>query len=672
MYKAALVVLTIGGVSAWGQAQGDRASAYYHYTLAHMYAELAGASGRSEYINKAIENYKEAIKADPNTPMLSEELSELYIGSGRLREAQNDAEEALRQNPNDVNAHRMLARIFTRQIGDSQQNRIDESMLKKSIEQYQKITELDPKDTDSWLMLGRLQKVAQNSVDAEKAYQKVLDIEPDNEDALTGLAMVYADLGQNEQAALILKKLSDKNPSAKSLRALASAYEQMREFPMAAETLKRALELNPPDAADVKRELAQNQMFAAKYREALKTYQEIVEEEPSDAQSYLRISQIYIQLKDFAKAREASEKARSIEPTNIDVRYNEVSILEAEGKMPQAIQLLKDILASTAKRSYNQGDKLVRTQLLEHLANMYRTTDQVDLAVEALRQIAEVDTDLAPRLAGEIISTYELGKDYAKAEQEAETAIKKWPSDRAVRVAHASLLADMGKVDPAAAELKKLLGGKEDRDTYRSLSLVYDKGKRYDEEAKAIDAVEKLSETKEEKEDVWFLRGAMFEKMKKNEAAEAEFKKILEVNPDSAATLNYLGYMLADRNVRLQEALQMITKALDKDPDNAAYLDSLGWVYFRLGRLNEAEENLRRAIERGPRDATVHDHLGDVLLKESKVKEAIVQWQASLKEWEASSPSDLDTAEVAKVKNKLEGAKVRLAKEGSNPNKKQM
>jgi tetratricopeptide (TPR) repeat protein len=672
MYKAALVVLTIGGVSAWGQAQGDRASAYYHYTLAHMYAELAGASGRSEYINKAIENYKEAIKADPNTPMLSEELSELYIGSGRLREAQNDAEEALRQNPNDVNAHRMLARIFTRQIGDSQQNRIDESMLKKSIEQYQKITVLDPKDTDSWLMLGRLQKVAQNSVDAEKAYQKVLDIEPDNEDALTGLAMVYADLGQNEQAALILKKLSDKNPSAKSLRALASAYEQMREFPMAAETLKRALELNPPDAADVKRELAQNQMFAAKYRDALKTYQEIVEEEPSDAQSYLRISQIYIQLKDFAKAREASEKARSIEPTNIDVRYNEVSILEAEGKMPQAIQLLKDILASTAKRSYNQGDKLVRTQLLEHLANMYRTTDQVDLAVEALRQIAEVDTDLAPRLAGEIISTYELGKDYAKAEQEAETAIKKWPSDRAVRVAHASLLADMGKVDPAAAELKKLLGGKEDRDTYRSLSLVYDKGKRYDEEAKAIDAVEKLSETKEEKEDVWFLRGAMFEKMKKNEAAEAEFKKILEVNPDSAATLNYLGYMLADRNVRLQEALQMITKALDKDPDNAAYLDSLGWVYFRLGRLNEAEENLRRAIERGPRDATVHDHLGDVLLKESKVKEAIVQWQASLKEWEASSPSDLDTAEVAKVKNKLEGAKVRLAKEGSNPNKKQM
>src|SRR6266481_549671 len=133
--------------------------------------------------------------------------------------------------------------------------------------------------------------------------------------------------------------------------------------------------------------------------------------------------------------------------------------------------------------------------------------------------------------------------------------------------------------------------------------------------------------------------------MKKNEAAEAEFRKVLQVNPANAGALNYLGYMLADRNVRLQEALQLITKALEKEPNNGAYLDSLGWVYYRLGRLPEAEENLRRALAKTPRDATVHDHLGDVLLHQSKVKEAIVQWQASLKEWESSAPADLEPAE---------------------------
>ena len=113
----------------------------------------------------------------------------------------------------------------------------------------------------------------------------------------------------------------------------------------------------------------------------------------------------------------------------------------------------------------------------------------------------------------------------------------------------------------------------------------------------------------------------------------------------------------------------MITKALARSPNNGAYLDSLGWVYFRLGRLSEAEENLRRAVDRTPRDPTVHDHLGDVLMKESKVKEAIAQWQTSLKEWDASAPADLEPAEIAKVKTKLESAKVRLANQGGPNNK---
>ncbi len=161
----------------------------------------------------------------------------------------------------------------------------------------------------------------------------------------------------------------------------------------------------------------------------------------------------------------------------------------------------------------------------------------------------------------------------------------------------------------------------------------------------------------------------MFERMKKIDAAEAEFRKILDENPKYAPALNYLGYMLADRNTRLPEALQLITKALDQEPGSGAYLDSLGWVYYKMGRLDEAEENLRRALDKTPRDATVHDHMGDILLRESKVKEAIAQWETSLKEWESSSPADLEPAEVAKVKSKLEGAKVRLAKEGKSPGK---
>jgi tetratricopeptide (TPR) repeat protein len=665
------VAVAIGGASALSaQTQtADHAAAYYHYSLGHMYADLASINGSPDYIRKAIENYKLAIKDDPKTAMLSEELSELYIQTGRLREAQSDAEETLKTNPNDLNAHRMLGRIFTRQIGDSQEHRIDESMLKKSIEEYKKITEIDPKDTDSWLMLGRLEKVATNSVEAQNAYKKALEIDPDNEDALTGLAMVYADLGDNTAAADLLKKLATKNPSIRSLQALAAAYDQMHEYALAAETLKRALELNPQNAAELKRFMAADLRRAMQFQDALKVYQELVTEEPGDAESYLRMSNIYIQLRDFTKAREAEDKARGIEPNNLDVRYNEVSILQAEGRIPEAIDRLKEILDTTAKKNYSKEERGNRFELLDRLWTLYRINDQTEPAVEALRQMAELDHDRDAVVAAQIIDTYRLGKDLPKAQKEAESALKKWPDDKTLHVTHASLLADMGQVDTAAAEMKKLLDGKNDREVYFQLAqLVYDRGRKFDDEAKALDTAEKLAVSKEEKREIWFQRGAMYERMKKVDLAEAEFRKVLEVNPDDAQALNYLGYMLADRDIKLTEALSLVSKALNIDPNNGAYLDSAGWVYFKLNRLPEAEENLRQALLRTPRDATVHDHMGDVLLRESKVKEAIAQWQISLQEFEKSLPADVEPGDVAKVRSKLEGAKVRLAKE-STPNK---
>jgi tetratricopeptide (TPR) repeat protein len=517
-------------------------------------------------------------------------------------------------------------------------------------------------------MLGRLHKVAQSSVDAQNAYKKALSIDPENEDALTGLAMVYADLGNTSDAADLLKKLAAKNPTPRSLQALAAAYEQMHEYALAAETLRRTLELNPPNTGDLKRAMAGDLRKAQQFDAALKVYQELVADEPGDAESYLRMSNIYTQMKDYTKARQAEDKARAIEPNNLEVRYNEVTILEAEGKTPEAIGRLKEILDTTAKKNYSKEERENRTLLLERLAVMYRMNDQTEPAVEAFRQIGELDHDRDATVAAEIIEAYRIGKQFPKAQKEADAAIKKWPDDRTLRVVRSTLLADLGQTDAAAADMKRLLNGKNDRETNLALAQIYDKGRRFDDEAKALDAAEKLSVSKDDKISTWFQRGAMFEKMKKIDLAEAEFRKILELDPAHASTLNYLGYMLADRNVKLNEALSMIIKALDLEPNNGAYLDSLGWVYYKLNRLNEAEENLRQALVRTPRDPTVHDHMGDVLLRQSKVKEAIAQWTLSLQEYEAGSPADAEPGDVAKVKSKLEGAKVRLAREGKPNN----
>jgi tetratricopeptide (TPR) repeat protein len=671
MQKALVGMFAVLSVTAWGQQPAQapdqtasHASAYYFYTLGHMYAELAGESGDRSYVSKAIDNYKEAIKADPQSPELSEELTELYVQSGRLLEAQNDAEAALKANPNDLSALRLLARIYAGRIGDgSRGTRIDEAMLMKAVETYQKITALAPKDVTAWMMLAQLEKVSQNSGEAEKAYKKALEVDPDNEDALTGLAVVYSDLGDAQAAADVLRKLADKNPSARSLQALAETYKQMRQYGMAADTLKRALSLNSPNTAEIRRSLAETLLAAGRYPEAIQTYQDLANDDPMDFDAYLNISQIYMRQRDFTKASEAADKARKIDATNLKVRYNDVSLLEAQDKTTQAIQSLKDILTTTTKRVYNADDKKTRIALTDHLGKLYRDSDQPDLAAETYRQITDVDAELGPTVGIEIIETYRDAHQFPKAQQEADADLKKWPDDSSLHEEHARLLADMGKNDQAAAEVKKLLGGKEDFAIYLTLAEVYDKGKKFDEVGKTLDAAEKLVDRTEEKERVWFMRGAMYERMKKLEPAEAEFRKVLQVDPDSAGALNYLGYMLADRNIRLQESLDLITKALDKEPDNGAYLDSLGWVLFKLGRLPEAEEKMRRAVVKTPRDPTVHDHMAEVLMGESKVKEAVAQWQISVKEWEASPPADMDSAEAAKVKNKLENAKVRLAKQ---------
>jgi len=619
-------------------------------------------AGRNDYVNLAIENYKAAIKADPSSALLAEELSDLYSQSGRMRDGQNDAEQAVKQNPNDLAAHRVLARIYVRQI-DAQRGRVNETMLRQATQEYQKITELAPKDADALVWLGRLQSASQNIDAAEVAFRKALALEPDNEDGLTGLATVLGIKGDGTGAADLLKKASEKNPSPDSLKRLADAYEQMKEYGLAADTLRRALELNPPDAPDIERKMALFLISAERYDDALAAYQELASDDPTDADAYLRMSQIYRQKRDLVKAREASDKAKAIDPSSVEVKLNESYILQAEGKPAEAIELIRGILTQTERRSYDPAQLGRRIELLEQVAVMQRLADQTQPAVDSYRQIATLDASRAPQASASIIETYIGGKEYAKAQDEADAAFKKWPNDPEVRLSRASLLAEMGKTDAAAADVKKLLDGKNDRAIQLKLAEVYVKGRKFDDAAKAIDAAEKLSESQEEKIDVWFQRGAMFERQKNVPAAEAEFRKVLAVTPDNPATLNYLGYMLTDRNLRLPEALAMIQKAVDREPNNGAYLDSLGWVFYRLGRLPEAEDNMRRAVELTPHDPTMRDHYAEVLFKASKVREAIAQWEASLREWQTSSPAELDTAEVAKVRDKLENARVQLARQ---------
>lgn len=122
--------------------------------------------------------------------------------------------------------------------------------------------------------------------------------------------------------------------------------------------------------------------------------------------------------------------------------------------------------------------------------------------------------------------------------------------------------------------------------------------------------------------DLAFARAGALERLGRFDEAEPLFLELLASDPGDDATANYLGYAWADRGTRLDEALDLISRAVTADPENAAYLDSLGWVYYRLGDHGQAEHWLRRAVELGGTDGTVLSHLGEVLLRKGETDEA--------------------------------------------------
>jgi tetratricopeptide (TPR) repeat protein len=640
--KALALLLTVGSfviaqtpTPSNKPSTDPKADAYYHFAMGRIYAELAQAYGnRPEYLNKSLDHYKEALKLDPGASMVFEELTDLYIQTNRLRDAVTQAEELLQKNPDNVDARRMLGRIYMRMISTAD-NRINEEYLKKAIEQLQKVTQQAPKDADSWVLLGRLYGASNNSVESEKAYNKAIEADPDNEDALTGLATLYAALGDNAKAAEKLKAAADKSPNERTLIALGEAYEELHDYKNAAEAMGKALELQPENPKIASR-VAVDLLRSGQLDAALGMFEKIVADDPKNQPAQMSIAEIYRLKRDYAKARESLAKAKTLEPDSLEVRFEEVRLLEAENKYPEAITILKSILDETAKKTYTANESAFRAKLLDELGTLQRSAGQYSDSVDTFRKAIAINKEDAAHFYLNIIDTYRTAHDAEGVRKE---------------------------VDTAVAEMKKAAGGKLDFQTWFDLAAVYEKAKRWTDMSKSLDEAGKLANTEEQKQQLAFSRGAMLERQKKVEASEAEFRKVLAMNPNHAGALNYLGYMLVDHGLKVDEATGMIQKALEIDPDNGAYLDSLGWAFYQQGKFNEAETLLVKALDKIGQDPTVHDHLADVYLKLGKTKEAISQWQASIKDFQSPAGADSDPEDIAKVNRKLDAARVKLAKE---------
>ncbi|WP_246043935.1 tetratricopeptide repeat protein [Ruegeria sediminis] len=242
------------------------------------------------------------------------------------------------------------------------------------------------------------------------------------------------------------------------------------------------------------------------------------------------------------------------------------------------------------------------------------------------------------------------------------------PDYHAAELGRAEALRRAAKPDAAIEVLEKLA---QDHPTlpvvHSSLGDLLRQQEKYAEAVRAYDLA--LEHTEEGSGGQWFLhyaRGICHERLKQWDKAEADFRAALKLNPDQPQVLNYLGYSLVERREKLDEALDMIQRAVKAQPDSGYIVDSLGWVLFRLGRYDEAVGHMERAVELMPVDPVVNDHLGDVYWAVGRAREAEFQWKRALS---FIDPEDTDgEADPERIRRKLEiGLDAVLADEGADP-----
>ena len=274
--------------------------------------------------------------------------------------------------------------------------------------------------------------------------------------------------------------------------------------------------------------------------------------------------------------------------------------------------------------------------------------------------------NLRPDHTDALLMSAELLEDlgrYDLATDVYDTVPRDHPAFHAAELGRAEALRRSGREDAAIEVLQQLT------ESHGDLPLVHVtlgdtlRGMERFEEAIGPynNALALVDEPDEQHWIVFFARGIAFERTKEWEKAEADFRRALELRPEQPQVLNYLGYSFLEMQINLEEALDMIERAVTLRPDSGYIIDSLGWGLYRVGRYAEAVGHMEKAVELMPIDPVVNDHLGDVYWAVGRELEARFQWRRALS-------FDPEPDELIRIRRKLEvGLDVVLEEEGAEP-----
>jgi tetratricopeptide (TPR) repeat protein len=608
----------------------DPAAAYYEFLVGRR---LEGEGD----IDAAVAAYERAAAADPRAAEVRAELAGLYARQNEATRAIAAAEDALRIDPESAEAHAVLGSIYAARLQqDASGQPAAGADASEAIEHLQKASAARRYDVGLQLTLGRLYVGAHDYARATEVLGGLVEREPGIAEASWWLAQAYAGAGRRAEAIEALEEAVGFEPRFyRGLLMLAELNEQERRWREAASAYARAADQNPR-SVELRIRQASALLAGGQAAEARDLLLKVADTNQTNGSVLYLLTDAQRTLKDFDAARATAQRLMSLEPKGLRGPYALALIEEEQHDTRSVIDTLEPLAAktpTTAADTAHLGPVLIR------LAYAYQELGEFDKAIATFERAQVVVGDASatqPLLA----QAYAAAGRYDRALELVRAARQNRPDDERLLRVEAEALRNTGKADEAVALLAASREQfADDLDYQLGYATLLSQVDRTDEALAVFDAVEKRFPGQAE---VPFRRGAALERADRFDAAETAFRETLKRDPLHAPAMNYLGYMLADRGQRLDEAVSLVDRALQIDPGNPSYLDSLGWAWFKRGDHEQARRHLVTAAERLPRNSVVQDHLGDVLRASGDTPGAIAAWRRAL----AGDGEDVDRAAI--------------------------
>lgn len=440
-----------------------------------------------------------------------------------------------------------------------------------------------PDKTGMRMLYAKVLLKQKKNAEAMRQYQMISDRHPDDPAILLLLAEMYLTAEQPDKAEPLLERVLGKDPTSYPGRILMARLCQMQgKIDEAVDHYQKALERNW--SIELQMELGELYVQAGRYNEAVALYEALIERDEQNESARVALIHVYLLQKNDTQALAELNRLKTFanQPRRVDLTI--ARLYAKQKRYDKAIAITEKILE---KENLPEARYFLAVLLVQQ--GKYG---------RALKQLRQID-----RKAAEYMDALFL---------------------------EVRILREQNKVEEAKQLLEEQIqsGDSKTADVYIMLAALHQMEGRDDLSKKVL--LEGL-EVFPDDENLLYEYGLALEDTGDHNGALAIMEKIIELKPDNAAALNFVGFSWAEKKVNLDQALDYIQRAIELKPDNGYIRDSLGWVYFRLGKIEQAIKELETAVKLSPGDAAILEHLGDVYLDSGRLKEALQTYKKAVK-----------------------------------------